>query len=130
MSALSAAQRGQAAAERLMLDTCTIKRKTGETTSGGVVTPTWSTLFSNQKCKVQSVGLADQGTTVGEAFKIVKRPEVHLPVTVTGLQPDDVITITASALDPDLVGRVYVIRDVLAKSYATARRVNVLEVTS
>jgi hypothetical protein len=131
MSIESALARGRAAAEALQVDTCVIKRKTGETTgAGGVITPAWTTLYTGQKCRVQSIALADQGTTVGEAYRIVKRPEVQLPIAVTGLLEGDVITITASVLDPDLVGRVYTVRDVLTKSQATARRVTVLELTS
>ncbi len=130
MSALTAVLKGRVAAERNMVDACVIKHKTGETTgAGGVITPTWSTLYTG-KCRVQVKSGDGQGTTVGEAYLIVERHEVQLPMSVTGLAEGDQITITASALDPDLVGRVYAVRDVLRKSHLTARRVTVLEVTS
>jgi Family of unknown function (DUF6093) len=129
MSIEAAIQRGRAAAEALMVDACVIKHKTGESTSGGVITPTYSTLYTG-KCRVQVKAPAGQGQNAGEAFLVVERHEVQLPMTVTGLREGDQITITASALDPDLVGRVYVVRDVLRKSHLTSRRVTVLEVTS
>jgi hypothetical protein len=129
MSIEAALARGRAAAEALQVDTCVIKRKTGETTSGGVITPTLTTLYTG-KCRVQIKSEAGAGQNVGEAYLVVERHEIQLPITVTGLQEGDSITITASTLDPDLVGRVYVIRDVLRKSHLTSRRVTVTEVTS
>lgn len=129
MSIESAILRGRVAAEALMVDACTIRRKAGESTIGGVVTPTYSTLYTG-KCRVQVKADAGQGQNVGEAYLVVERHEVQLPITVTGLQEGDRITITASALDPDLIGRVYAVRDVLRKSHLTSRRVTVLEVTS
>jgi hypothetical protein len=129
MSIESAIARGRAAAENLMVDACVITRKTGETTSGGVITPTLTTLYTG-KCRVQVKSEAGAGQNVGEAFRVVERHEVQLPMTVTGLQEGDSIQVTASALDPDLVGRVYVVRDVLRKSHLTSRRVTVTEVTS
>lgn len=129
MSLQSALARGRTAAEALMVDACTIRHKTGESASGGVITPTYSTLY-NGKCRVQVRSEAGQGQNVGEAYLVVERHEVQLPMTVTGLREGDQITITASALDPDLVGRVYVVRDVVRKSHLTSRRVTVLEITS
>jgi hypothetical protein len=129
MSASTAALKGQAAAERNMVDACVVKHKSGETTgAGGVVTPTYSTLYTG-KCRVQSNALTRQGSDIGEAYVIVERHEVQLPMSVTGLQEGDQITITASG-DADLVGRVFTVRDVLRKTHLTARRVTVLEVTS
>jgi hypothetical protein len=75
----------------------------------------------------------ESATLRGRAFEEIAmqvRREVQLPMSATGLREGDRITITASALDPDLVGKVYVIRDVEAKTHLTARRVTVLEVTS
>lgn len=113
-----------------MMDVCTVQRKTGESTSGGVITPTWSALYTG-KCRVQvQTRGAGNGTDVGEAYRVIERREIHLPITVLGLTEGDRITVTASALDPDLVGRVYVVRDVIAKSQLTARRAQVIEVTS
>lgn len=122
---------GRRAAERLMVDECVIRRRSGETTdpNSGVITPTYGELYTG-KCRVQQRQAAGQEQNVGEAFVLVTRYEVQLPMSVTGLAEGDQITITASALDPDLVDRVFTVRDVAAKSHLTARRVGVTEVTS
>lgn len=129
MSRESVTLRGRAAAENGMRDVCVIKRKASETTIGGQVIRTYATLFTGQKCRVQTRLESREPTDVGQAAVMVQRREVHLPMAVTGLRPDDRIEITAS-LDPALVGTVFVVRDVLAKTFATARRVNVIEKTS
>jgi hypothetical protein len=130
MSALSAALKGQAAAEKNFVDACTVQHKTGESTSGGVVTTTYGTAFYTGKCQVQTQTETGQGADVGEAYRIVTRRIVRLPMSVTGVVEGDRITITAAALDASLVGKVYVARDIEAKTYLTARRVTVIEVTS
>ena len=61
---------------------------------------------------------------------LLLRLEVQLPMTVTGLRVSDEITIDTSAHDPDLVDRVFLVRDLAHKSHATARRVQVTEKTS
>ncbi|MGC5019016.1 DUF6093 family protein [Micromonospora sp. DT47] len=132
MSAASLIARGRAAAESLMTDACTIRRRTGEATdpNSGVITPTYGDPLYSGKCRVQQRTNAGQGQDVGEAFVLVTRFEVQLPMSATGLVEGDQITITASALDPDLVDRVFTVRDVAAKSHLTARRVGVTEVLS
>jgi uncharacterized protein YwlG (UPF0340 family) len=130
MSIGTAIARGRTAAEALMVDTCVIKRRTGQTTgAGGVITPTFTTLYTG-KCRVQVKTAARQGGDIGQAYVVVEEREVQLPMTVTGLREGDQITITAAALDPDLVGRAYVVHDVVAKTQLTSRRATVLEVTS
>lgn len=131
MSALLAAQRGQAAAERNMLDACTVQHRTGESTdAAGVVTPTYGAAFYTGKCQVQTTTETGQAADVGQAYRIVTRRIVKLPMSVTGVVEGDRITITAAALDAALVGNVYVARDIEEKSFLTARRVTVLDVTS
>lgn len=130
MSIEAALTRGRTAAEALMVDACTIERRNGDSVgTGGVITPAYDELYAG-KCRVQVRQETGQGTNVGEAFRIVGRTEIQLPITVTGLAEGDRITITAAALDPELVGKVYAVRDVLAKTHLTSRRVNVLEVLS
>lgn len=124
--------RGRVAAEALMADACTIRRASAPTTDpdSGVVTPTTTTIYSG-KCKVQQAQAASNTNPreVGEAYLLLLHLEVHLPVSVTGLDTDDEVTITASN-DPDLIGRVFRIRELSHKTYATARRVGVQERTS
>lgn len=130
MSAASALARGRAAAEALMVDACTIQEVTGESTeTGGVVTPTYATVYSG-KCRVQQPDAQARQEDAGEAYLLMSRRQLQLPMSVTGVRADQVVTITASAQDPDLAGRVFVVRDEFAKSHATARRVGIEERTS
>lgn len=121
---------GRAAAERSMIDACTVRRVTGETEgAGGVITPTYSTIYTGA-CRVQVRAEAGTQREVGEASLIVTRHEIHMPISAVGIREGDVITITTSVHDPDLIGRTYAVRDVLTKSEATARRVTAVDVTS
>lgn len=126
--------RGRTAAEALMVDTCTIQHKTGEATDldVGTTTPAYATVYAG-KCKVQvSSQHAGSATSrdVGQAGRLIGELEVHVPVSATGLQPDDLVTVTASALDPDLVGRTFRLRGMAHKSFLTARRFPMIEVMS
>ena len=113
-----------------MQDTCTIRRRTGESTGpGGVVSDTYDVLYSG-KCRVQQADAQATEQSPGEAFVLMLRWVVQLPVSVAGLQTEDEITIDSSVHDPDLPGRVLLIRDLAHKTHATARRVGVQERTS
>lgn len=130
MSAASVLARGRAAAEALMVDTCLIQEVTGETTgTGGVVTPTYATVYSGA-CRIQQPDAQARQEDAGQAYLLMSRRQLQLPMSVTGVRADQRVTITASAHDPDLVGRVFVVRDEFAKSHATARRVGIEEATS
>lgn len=131
MSAASLLARGRTFAEQLMVDTCLIRRKTGETTdSDGVVTPTWSTVYSGP-CRMKQANAQANAQDVGEAALLMLRFELQLPVTGTeGIQADDQATITASALDPDLVNRKFAVRGLSHASLGVMRRLQVEETTS
>lgn len=132
MSVASALARGRRAAERLMVDECTIRRRTGSTTDPdtGQITPTYTTLYTG-RCRVQQQAVQAREETPGPAELLMVRRELHLPVaTSTGVRAGDQVSITACVHDPDLVGRDLVVRDEMAKSMATARRLGVEEVTS
>lgn len=122
---------GQRKAEAGMVDTCTIRRRSGSSTNQdtGVITPAWTDLYSG-KCRVQqSLAQADRHDA-GEDYQLLLRLTVQLPVVGTeDLEVLDEVTITASR-DADLVGRVFLIRDLFHKTDATARRVGVTERTS
>lgn len=115
-----------------MTDTCSIVRNVGETTDpfSGEVTTDWDTIYSG-KCRLQQANAAraDQ-RDVGEAYVLLQQLEVQLPISVTGIQVGDQITVTASVNDPDNVGRVLLVRDLMLKTDATARRLQVTEETS
>ncbi len=126
--------RAQAAALALMVDTCTVQRRpNGPTdptnTETGVVTPAYTTIYTGV-CKVRQRAGVARPATVGEAEIFLSRLELHVPVTVTGIASDDQVTITASAHDPDLVGRKFKVRELAHKSFPSARRYSIIEVTS
>lgn len=131
MSATTVTLRGRLAAEALMVDTVTVRRKSGEATDSdtGVVSPTYSTVYTG-KCRVQQRAGVARPASVGEAEVLVSRLELHVPTSATGIASDDVATVDASALDADLVGRVFHIRELAHKTFATARRYSMVEVTS
>lgn len=133
MSRASAIERGRTAAELGMVDACTIRRRsTGGTTDPDTGSPTVAYLSPNPyagKCRVQQAQASANQQDVGEDNLLLLRLEVQLPMTVVGLEVGDEITITSSARDPDLVGRLFRIHDLAHKTDATARRVQVIERT-
>jgi hypothetical protein len=130
MSRASVLARGRAAAEAGMVDACTIRRRAagGATDPDtGYPTQTWTDLYAG-KCRVQQAQAQAGREDVGEDRLLLLRLEVQLPMTVTGLQVGDEITI-ATSQDPDLPGRVFLVHDLAHKTDATARRVQCLERT-
>lgn len=130
MSRASALARGRIAAEAGMVDACTIIRigeRVTDTTTGEVTEPA-TTLYTG-KCRVQQAKADARTEDVGEDHLLMLRIEVQLPMPVTGLEVGDRITITASAYDADLPGRVFLVHDLAHKSHATARRVQCVEET-
>lgn len=131
--AVTVLMRGRALAERLMVDACDVQHRTGESNpGGGVVTAQWGAAYYSGPCRVQVEQVSGQAVDVGEAQRIVARRKLQLPmVTETqALIEGDRVTVTASAHDPALEGRVYLVRDVEAKTHATCRRAVLIEVTS
>ena len=130
MSIGSTLARGRMMAERMMVDTCTIRRRTGESTGpGGVITPTYDVLYQG-KCRFQQPNAQAVEERPGEAFALMLRIELQIPMSVTGLQAEDEVTCDTSAHDPDLPGRVFSVRDLAHKTHATARRIGLQERTS
>lgn len=114
-----------------MLDTCTVSRVTGTTTDEwGNVTPVTEQVYAG-RCKVQTFLPQEQNPEAGGATLTVQRYSVHLPVarTTGDYAPleGDIVTITASRMDPHLVGRTYRIVAPHFESTGTAYRVGVEE---
>lgn len=131
MSRQTAIIRGRRAAEKGMADTCSIRRRTGETTNPvtGEVTRTYGGSLYAGRCRVQQPKAQAAQSDAGEDFQLLLRLEVQLPMSVTGLQVGDEVTITASAYDPDLPGRTFQVRDLAYGTHKTSRRVGVTERT-
>ncbi|MFL6138804.1 MAG: DUF6093 family protein [Frankiaceae bacterium] len=134
MSAAAATLRGRRLAESLMVDKCVVKRQSGTeydpSTRKNV--PTYTTVYDDPdeagagaKCQVQAQTQRPRDLEAGERLVIEKAHVVKLPITALGVSVGDIVTMTAVDSvtgDPELVGRKLVVRDVLAKTYATARR--------
>lgn len=131
MSAITAAIRGRIAAERLMVDTCTIRRATGETTDPdrGKVVDTYTTIYSGI-CKVAQSAPSGSPVSVGEAQVLQQTLQLHLPASVVAPLDDDEVTIDTSLLDATLPGKVFRLRGIPNKSFLTARRWGLVQVTS
>lgn len=130
--ARAALARGRRQAERLMIDQCIIRRRTGEVVTDpetGEVTPVLTTIYEG-KCKVQSKDSATASPEAGEhAYTVVSR-QVHIPVNAAEVKDNDVAEITASAVNAFTVGKQYVVRGFTPDTYDTAARLPVKEVTS
>lgn len=131
MSAASATLAGRAAAERLMVDACTVTRVTGTTSDGetGRITETLATIYSG-KCRIRQRAATGSRTDVGEASVVQVGYELQLPMSATAVRVEDRVTVTASVLDASLVGRRWHVSSEAAGSHLTARRLQITEVDS
>ena len=113
-----------------MVDTCTVRRRTGTTTDPdtGVTTPTYSTVYAG-KCRFQQRQVSASPAEAGDAQVLMLRMELQLPMSAVGFRVDDEVTADTSVHDPDLPGRVFLVRDLAHKSHATARRLGITEST-
>lgn len=128
MSAAEALLEGRRHAESLMVDACTIARPGEPVTDPetGDVTGSTTEVYSG-RCKVQSkdssVATPD---AAGASFTVVSR-QVHIPAGVADVRDGDVVTITASLLNPFGVGKQYRVEGFTPDSFETAARLPVKE---
>ena len=115
----------RAQAESLMVDACIIDRLTGQSApdpTTGVVAPTYGAAFYTGRCRLQDAVTASDSANAGEHEFTVLGRILQLPVDATAYRVGDRVRITASALDPALVGSVLSVRSWKPKSHATMRR--------
>lgn len=131
MSRASALARGRVAAEAGMVDACTIRRVPSDVTDdfSGVITPTYTQIYAG-KCRLKQVAALPETHEAGEDYVVLSRLQLQIPVSVTGVQVGDEVTITASVNDPGLAGKVLLIRGIAEGSEITARRFEVTERTA
>jgi len=121
---------GRALAESLMTDTVTVTRTTGRilSESTGKYADVTVVVYTGA-ARVRPAG-GDAAKDAGERATLVRSYTLSLPMTVTGIEPDDVATVTASPLDAGMVGvRLRVVGQVHG-TQVTARRLSVEEVTN
>lgn len=113
-----------------MLDSCKVERPGDPVTDqeSGTVTPSMSPVYAG-KCKVQQTMSQGANPSAGSHAFTIQDSRVDFPVSAGPLMVDDVVTITASELDPQLVGTVFRVSELFHKTYATAQRTRVDEVT-
>lgn len=131
MTANAMLLRGRTAAESLMLDACTVQRPGGSMTDydTGVVSPILTSVYTGA-CKVQQTGTQSSNPTAGGHSFTVQFSRVDFPVAAGPFLVGDVVTVTASALDAQLVSRKFRVVELFHKSYATAQRTRVEEITA
>lgn len=116
-----------------MLDECTITAQavpaTFDPATGETTVSAGAEVYAG-KCKVQARALVPSTPEVGGQLLEVVSIEVHVPVTVDGLERGQEVVISAAAADPQLVGRRFLITTVPVKSFATARRLRCEETTT
>lgn len=115
----------RAQAESLMTDSCVARRPGPEVTDPitGEVTPGLTEIYAG-KVKLQGArALAGEKNAGGHKF-IIENLQLHFPVG-TPLQIDDMVTLTASVLDPEQVGLIFRLTEKDRGTYRTAARWNV-----
>lgn len=117
-----------------MTDTVTVTYPdpSGATTQDpttGSTTPAYLTRFTS-KCKVQTRNLEARAEEVGGRTATTVTVELHLPIDAPAVSVGDVCEITAvgALSDMQLLGRKFRVVAPVAKSFATARRLDVEEV--
>lgn len=116
--------RFRAQAESMMLDTCAIRPVIGESTDDltGVSTPIYGPAVYEGKCKIGGDRPYEQSPEAGGATFTVQRYILHVPWSAGPFEPGMVVDITASELQPHLVGNVYRIAGRDERSTQTAQR--------
>ena len=121
-----------------MLDQCTVYYKTGETTQDettGKQLPVMAVRFVS-KCKVQSrsrLGDSFVSSRQGGGREIVHVDiDIHLPVSAPAVSSDDQLVMTGIGplSDTHLLNRRFRLVAATTKSYASSRRMPMLEVVS
>lgn len=123
--------RGRAAAERLMVDECDVSTPGAAVTdpATGVVTNTGTPVYTGA-CKFQQTQSQAANPEAGGHQFTVQGTQLHLPVGVGPVAVGDVVRCTRSKFNPALVGNLYRVVEVFEKSFSTAQRLRVEEVTS
>nr|WP_273544751.1 DUF6093 family protein [Arthrobacter jiangjiafuii] len=120
---------GRVAAESLMTDTCIIDRPGEPTTDpDGVVSPSYTPVYIG-RCKVQQTLAQSSSPEAGGAVFTVQGARLDIPVGMGTVATGDRVRMVTAMSNPDLVGNVYRIVEIFEKSWQTAQRVRVEELT-
>lgn len=130
MIAPEALAAGRTVAESLMVDSCIIDRPGEPVTDPdtGTVSPSHA-LIHEGRCKVQQTLAQSSSPEAGGAVFTVQGSRLDVPVGVGPLETGDRVRIVTAVSNPALVGNVYRIVETFEKSWQTAQRVRVEELT-
>ena len=133
MSAADVVLRGRERAEEHMVDTLELRgpdvRGTLDPDTGQYpITP--GPLKYSGPGKIQTTDVIGNAADAVERVVMVTRFGAHLPMSAPAAAVDDVITVKASELDPQLVDRRFRVVSLVHKSLMTARRLAVEETQS
>lgn len=119
---------GREVAEGRMLDTCTIRRVTGDflDESTMVRTPTYVQVYAGP-CRVVDVEAVVRTPEAGGATVTVHRVRLDIPVTATGVRRNDQVEITGSVTRPAVAGMAARVVSLPADTQTTAQRISVEE---
>lgn len=108
--------------EALFRSTVTIKHRSGDAfdANTGAVTPSYTVRASEVPALIRPRSAAD--VQVGEEALSAARHEGKLPAD-TDIYPDDIVEVTASTYDADLVGKSFVVKERLNDDWQISRRV-------
>lgn len=126
----------RAMAESLMVDTVTVSyvdpdAEPVQNPETGSTEPVYAQRFTS-KCKIQTRNLQARAEEVGGRTATTVSVELHLPIGAPAVEVGDVCEVTAvgSLSDIQLLGRKFKVVAPVAKTFATARRLEVTEVVS
>ncbi len=120
-------------AESLMVDTVLVERATGGVSTDTLTleeTLEYTTIYVGA-ARVQRVDIQPNDQVVGEVEFSLLRLNVQLPLSVTGIERNDRVTVTAigPVTDPELSGVVAAVQANLTKTHPTKRTLVCQEVT-
>lgn len=135
MSRESVILAGRKFSEEAFTATCTIRRPTGQTVTDPttlVQTPTYSVVHTGVPCKINAAARRPDEAQLAGQMAAKSELAWHVPMTITGVLTNDeatIDTVSASVGDPDLIGRKFRVTGEFVKSFATARRFPVEDIT-
>lgn len=124
MSARGALAAGRAAHEQVMLDTCTVRHKTGQALDANdVMVPIYVTVYSGP-CRVKAFRMGHQ-TEAGQVAILMRGYDVQIPWDAPGqILRADILTIDTSD-DTWVIGRPLTVNEVEFSGTQTARHIKV-----
>jgi hypothetical protein len=125
MSLQAVLGRARLAAVALMTDECALTRPGARgafNASTGSYDPADAGVLYAGACRVKTKDLSDRVVQAGEQPVSLWPYMVWLPISVTDVQVDDLVTVTGSEFDAGLVGLVLRVRQVTFASQVSSRR--------